>query len=164
MISCHATALVVVAGRPTKVQILLEGHKIWKKSPTIVLKLLGNVKTKWEVFSNVCGLLTISELYNSSNHGTVEPKPFWSLNIYSLYHFDFAKFQLLLSRTEKFKNIPRTLKEFTFDFENVLAPLCIVLGYFMTYVQCTYNMQSISRYAFVGKFDIFPKKPVGNTT
>ena len=115
-------------------------------------------------FSNVCGLLTIAELYYSSNHGRVEPKHFWSLNIYSLYHFDFAKFQLLLSRTEKFKNIPRTLKEFTCDFENVLSPLCMVLGYFMTYVQCTYNMQSISRYAFVGKFDIFPKKPVGNTT
>ena len=89
----------------------------------------------------------------------------WNQNILEVfYHFDFTKFQLLLSRTEKLKNIPITLKKFTCDFENILAPLCMVLCYFMTYVQCTYNMQSISRYAFVGKFDIFPKKPVGNTT
>ena len=109
MISCHATALVVVAGRPTKAQILLEGHKIWKK----ISYCFERHNKVGVFFSNFCGLLTISKLYYSSNHGTVEPKIFCCLNVYSLYHFDFTKFQLLLSWTKKFRNILRTLKEFS---------------------------------------------------
>ena len=45
-----------------KVQILWKGHKIWKISH-IFLKLLSDVKTKWEIFSNVCGLLRNSVFY-----------------------------------------------------------------------------------------------------
>ena len=39
------------------------GHKIWNNL-LLFLKLLGNVKTKWEIFSNFYGLLRISELIN----------------------------------------------------------------------------------------------------
>ena len=46
-----------------KVQILWEGHKILKKYLTVFRNsLLFNVKSKWEISWNCCGLLRISEL------------------------------------------------------------------------------------------------------
>ena len=48
-----------------KVQILWEGHTIWKKkSPTFFWNYLNsNIKTKWVIFSKFWGLLRISDLY-----------------------------------------------------------------------------------------------------
>ena len=37
----------------TKVQILWGGHKIWKKNLPLFFLLLGNLKTKWRIFSNL---------------------------------------------------------------------------------------------------------------
>ena len=39
-----------------------ENAKKFEKISHLVLKLLSNVKTKWEVFSNIYGLLRMSEL------------------------------------------------------------------------------------------------------
>ena len=44
-----------------KGQILWEGQNVWKNHR--FLKLLSTDKTTWEIFSNLCGLLRISELY-----------------------------------------------------------------------------------------------------
>ena len=40
-----------------------QATKFEKSSTLCILKLLSNVKTKWEIISNFYGLLRISELY-----------------------------------------------------------------------------------------------------
>ena len=44
--------------------MLWEDNKIWEKPPTFYLELLANVKTKWDISSNFCDFLRISELYS----------------------------------------------------------------------------------------------------
>ena len=43
-----------------KVQILWEGYKIWNNIHFLLLS--SNIKTSWEIFSNLCGLLRTFEL------------------------------------------------------------------------------------------------------
>ena len=56
-------AIIISPCQIFKVQILWEGHTIWKTISHLFLKLLSNIKTDWLIFSNFWGLLKISDLY-----------------------------------------------------------------------------------------------------
>ena len=73
-----------------KVQILWVGQKNLKKSPNLFWNyILGNVKTKWEIFSIFCGLLKTSEL----NHQLHFRSSFSMLNFWSclIEHVTYLK-------------------------------------------------------------------------
>ena len=73
-----------------KVQILWVGQKNLKKSPNLFWNyILGNVKTKWEIFSIFCDLLKTSEL----NHQLRFRSSFSVLNFWSclIEHVTYLK-------------------------------------------------------------------------
>ena len=88
-----------------------------EKTAHYLLKLLGNVKTKWVIFSNVCGLPRISELYFCVFMRFINVS--WKRNNMKIRIFFQNLFQLICSFF--FWTALRKLIKFSFNFISAVS-------------------------------------------